>query len=46
MNIPLVHEGDALFHIARLDPHAPVETTLREFQEQIDSVHMDCATLI
>jgi predicted deacylase len=38
LNIPLVHEGDAIFHIACLDHDAPVEAALQEYQELIDSV--------
>lgn len=34
-NMPLIHEGDAVFHIARLDSDAFVEATLQEFQEEI-----------
>ena len=37
LNIPLVHEGDAIFHIARLDHDASVEAALQEYQELIDS---------
>jgi predicted deacylase len=34
-NIPLVYEGDALFHIARVEPTAEVEHTLALFQSAI-----------
>jgi predicted deacylase len=36
-NIPLVYEGDALFHIARVEPTADVEQTLALFQSAIGS---------
>ena len=35
-NLPLVHEGEALFHIARFDENDTVADSLEEFQEQHD----------
>jgi len=35
LNMPLVHEGDAIFHIACLDDNTSVESTLQEFQEEL-----------
>jgi len=35
-NLPLVHEGDAVFHIACPDKHTYDESVLQEFQEEMD----------
>ena len=37
-NLPLAHEGDALFHIARFDSIALAQDTVEEFEEHIGSV--------
>jgi len=34
-NLPLVHKGDALFHIAGFDDTAAVSETLDDFKEEI-----------
>lgn len=40
-NLPLVNEGDAVFHIARFDDYASAEQTLDQFQEVqgVQTVH-------
>lgn len=35
-NLPLVHEGEALFHIAKFDENDTVADSVEEFQEQHD----------
>ena len=35
-NLPLVHEGEAIFHIARFDENDTVADSVEEFQEQHD----------
>ncbi len=35
-NIPLVNEGEALFHIARFDDHSSVEEAVEVFQDEMD----------
>lgn len=41
LNLPLVNEGDAVFHIARFESAGEAESTVDEFQEvhEIDTVH-------
>ena len=36
LNLPLVHQGDALFHIAQFKRSAAIEPTLEEFQEELN----------
>ena len=36
LNLPLVHKGDALFHIACLKNSKPVEEMLEEFKEEFN----------
>ena len=36
MNLPLVHRGDALFHIAGFDDSEPLRETLEDFKEAFD----------
>ncbi len=35
MNLPLVHKGDALFHIASFNDSVAVSESLEEFKEEI-----------
>ena len=35
LNLPLVHQGDAVIHIAHLKKLAPIEPVLEEFKEEI-----------
>lgn len=35
-NLPIVNQGDALFHVARVDDHDEVSETLSQIQEDID----------
>jgi len=35
MNLPLVHKGDALFHVAGFDDSAAISESLDEFKEEI-----------
>jgi predicted deacylase len=36
LNLPLVHQGDALFHIAQFKEAAAIEPTLEEFREELN----------
>ena len=36
LNLPLVHQGDALFHIARFKEPEAIEPTLEEFKEELN----------
>ena len=36
LNLPLVHKGDALFHIAGFDDSVAVSESLDDFKEEID----------
>ena len=36
-NLPIVYEGDGLFHIARVSKSSDPETTIEELAEQIDA---------
>ena len=36
LNLPLVHQGDALFHIARFKETKAIEPTLEEFKEELN----------
>jgi predicted deacylase len=36
LNLPLVHEGDALFHIAEFDSPDSAKETIQDFQEEFD----------
>jgi predicted deacylase len=35
LNLPLVHEGDALFHVAGFDDSAAISESLNDFKEEI-----------
>jgi uncharacterized protein len=37
LNLPLVHSGDAIFHLAFFDQPAVIEPTISEFREEIDT---------
>jgi uncharacterized protein len=37
LNLPLVHSGDAIFHIALFDQPAAIEPTISDFREEIDT---------
>lgn len=39
LNLPLVHEGDAVIHIAHLDRLKGIEPTIEEFREEITEDH-------
>ena len=36
MNLPLVHKGDALFHVAGFEDSVAVSESLDDFKEEID----------
>jgi predicted deacylase len=35
LNLPLVHKGDALFHLATFDDSEATENSIEQFQEEI-----------
>ncbi|MEJ2638453.1 MAG: succinylglutamate desuccinylase/aspartoacylase family protein [Desulfosarcinaceae bacterium] len=37
LNLPLVHSGDAIFHLALFDQPTVIEPTISEFREEIDT---------
>jgi hypothetical protein len=39
-NLPVVHEGDALFHIAKIDRHKVAEAAVEELASQLESEHL------
>jgi len=38
MNLPLVHRGDALFHVAGFDDSVAVSKSLDDFKEEISEL--------
>ena len=37
LNLPLIHQGDALFHIAHFEDPVAIQETLEDFQEELPS---------
>jgi predicted deacylase len=44
--LPLVNEGDAIFHIARFDSSDRAEQTVERFHEQIDNVNTEVPPIV
>jgi predicted deacylase len=40
-NLPLVNEGEAVYHIARFDANAKVEASVEEFRSELDQDVLD-----
>jgi len=38
LNLPLVHQGDAVIHVAQFEQPAPIDPVLKEFNEEVSEV--------
>ncbi len=41
LNLPLVHSGDAIFHIALFEKNTAIEPTVADFQEEINTFNLN-----